>query len=133
MTVQGNSASVWLDTIDSCYLSIFTGPKDVRSTAQPRTTEDHRTGSRVILYPVRHHVMDSDYACSPSAFSVTFCSIAQVISAILTTDSVVLLALLTAAGSPSILSLLGCRLMIHLKEVGGQMEEARDIDIDSTV
>lgn len=41
-------------------------------------------------------------------------------------NSTMLMALINAIASPSILSLLGCRLMIHLKEVGERVEKARD-------
>lgn len=50
---------------------------------------------------------------------ITFCSVAQAtLGFIPTIDGTALNVFLTIAASPSILSLFGCRLMIHLKEVG---------------
>lgn len=63
-------------------------------------------------------------------FSFALCSFAQAVLCIVRPNSQALNDFLAVAGSPIMLSLFGCRLMIHLKEIGEHTEETRNVTAD---
>lgn len=63
-----------------------------------------------------------------SSCSIALCSTSQIIARVL--DDTMLSSIFSAVGNPSFLSLLGCHLMIHLKETGPEKARARSLNRD---